>query len=198
MTCFLANVVVLVLAVLTSMLLLCQVCDASGCIDYTNPSRRVACTGVCVEYEIKADVAGVEAIESAVGSTSFATAFEESMAANGYEIEWLDKPPPITTPAPAPAEETVPEDTPHYVSLTVTMPYTKAEFDDSKKAKYKVCGCRCDVARVLVMPSQQMRVCPSCSRVRLTAVIRFLRVFYAAPCTPGCHGRNSGHIPQQR
>ena len=40
------------------------------------------------------------------------------------------------TPAPTPAPK-APEDTPHFVTLTVTMPYTKAQFDQDKQDKYK-------------------------------------------------------------
>ena len=147
-------------------MLLYQVCDNSGCIDYTNPSRRVTSTGVTVEYEIQAEAAAVGAIESAVGSASFADDFQKEMIKEGYdEIQWLDKPLLLTTtPAPVAAEETVPEDTIHYVTLTVTMPYTKAQFDDSKKAQYKVCACQCNFTHVLGMPFlPQMRVLPSCS-----------------------------------
>jgi hypothetical protein len=41
-------------------------------------------------------------------------------------------PPPQTTPAPA-----APADTKFFVTLTVTLPYTKADFDQAKQDKYK-------------------------------------------------------------
>eukprot|EP00802_Teleaulax_amphioxeia_P015775 Tamp_15874.p1 GENE.Tamp_15874~~Tamp_15874.p1 ORF type:complete len:355 (+),score=48.53 Tamp_15874:1-1065(+) len=48
---------------------------------------------------------------------------------------WYATPPtaaPATTPAPAAT------DTQHFVTMTVTMPYSKAEFDTAKQDKYKV------------------------------------------------------------
>ena len=45
-------------------------------------------------------------------------------------------PPVQTTPAPA-AFIVAPADTKHFVMLTVTLPYTKADFDQAKQDKYK-------------------------------------------------------------
>ena len=39
---------------------------------------------------------------------------------------------------PAPAATSAPADTQHFVTMTVTMPYSKADFDTVKQDKYKV------------------------------------------------------------
>ena len=46
-------------------------------------------------------------------------------------------PSPTTTPSPIVVAPKAPADTKHFVTLTVTMPYTKAEFDQDKQDKYK-------------------------------------------------------------
>jgi hypothetical protein len=133
-----------------SSIVITKVCDASGCIDYANPSgrRQTLTSGVTVSYEIKADAAAVASIQLALSDASFATKFEKSMKDNGYTITWVDKPPPpppppAPAPRPAPALdlnvviEKVPLDTKHFVTLSVTMPYSKAEFDTAKQDNYK-------------------------------------------------------------
>jgi hypothetical protein len=133
-----------------SSIVITKVCDASGCIDYANPSRRrqTLTSGVTVSYEIKADAAVVASIQLALSDASFATKFEKSMKDNGYAITWVDKPPPPPPPSPAPAPRPAPApvviekvplplDTKHFVTLSVTMPYSKAEFDTAKQDNYK-------------------------------------------------------------
>lgn len=84
------------------------------------------------------------------------------------------------------------EDTDYYVTLEVTMPYTKAEFDYPKQAAYKV---RCGVhAMSRFFPLPQMRVCTSCSLLgRCDKLSSHVDV---APCIPGCHCRHSWHGPE--
>ena len=134
-----------------SSIVIIKVCDASGCIDHANPSsrRRTLTSGVAVSYEIKADAAAVASIQLALSDASFAIKFEKSMKDNGYAITWLDKPPP-TAPAPKPdvviaapkpdvpvVIEKVPLDTKHFITLSVQMPYSQAEFDTDKQDNYK-------------------------------------------------------------
>jgi len=127
-----------------SSIVITKVCDASGCIDYAKSSsrRRTLTSGVTVSYEIKADAAAVASIQRALSDASFATTFEKSMKDNGYAITWIDKPkpsspPPPSTSTPTVVLETVPLDKIHVVTLSVTMPYSKAEFDTAKQDNYK-------------------------------------------------------------
>ena len=96
-------------------------------------------------------------------------------------------------PADDPAE-TAPQDTTHFVTLEVTMPYTKAEFDDSKQAAYKVCCCVDAMSRI-----SWSYHCRRCVFVLLaaclSAVIRLLRMLTLHLVSQAAMAATAGTVP---
>ena len=73
-------------AISADKIVIIRVCDDAGCIDLAS-TRRVTSGGIRVEYQVQADDLAIESIQSALESDSFGSAFERSMAANGYEVK---------------------------------------------------------------------------------------------------------------
>ena len=73
-------------AISADKIVIIRVCDDAGCIDLAS-TRRVTSGGIRVEYQVQADDVAIESIQSALESDSFGSAFERSMAANGYEVK---------------------------------------------------------------------------------------------------------------
>ena len=73
-------------AISADKIVIIRVCDDAGCIDLAS-TRRVTSGGIRVEYQVQADDVAIESIQSALESDSFGSAFERSMAANGYKVK---------------------------------------------------------------------------------------------------------------
>ena len=167
-----------------------SVVDACG---LTANSINISPSSVCVDNDdlVKADSEG--AVPNCAAFTAFNTGDailnlcrnDSWLTSQGAPAGWVHERCPITCGLcvasnpkavecrAAPTRTTVapkaPADTPHFVKLTVTMPYTKAMFDQAKQDKYKTAmasAAGTDPANVDILSVTEERAARAASRLR--------------------------------